>query len=284
MAIERLQKILAKAGLGSRRACEELIRAGRVHVNGTVAKLGDKADRHKDEITLDFEPLPETEALVYVALHKPRGVESTLQSQSGLQTVSDLVALDTRLYPVGRLDVDSEGLILMTNDGELTDRLTHPRYQSEKEYEVLLRAYPREEQLEIWRRGVVLPDTGEKTASAKVQIMSKGASGTWLRVVMHEGKRHQIRRIADTLGLPVKRIKRVRIASLRLGGLAAGDWRHLTQNEVNTLRREKSLRRVHPPKPASRQKWKSQRQRTTTGSKPAGKRNTRTTSRRQSRK
>ncbi len=252
MATERLQKVLAKAGLGSRRACEELIRAGRVRVNDKVAKLGDKADLRADRITVDLEPIPAAEPLIYVALHKPRGVESTLKSQSGLQTISDLVPLTERLYPVGRLDVDSEGLVLMTNDGELTNRLTHPRYRSQKEYEVLLRAYPREEQLGVWRRGVVLADTGERTAPAKVRIFKKGASGTWLQVIMHEGKNHQIRRIAETLGLPIKRVRRVRIGSLRLGNLAAGSWRHLSSSEVNALRRKHALRRVRTEKQPKR--------------------------------
>lgn len=237
MSEERIQKIMARAGVGSRRACEDLIRAGRVHVNGKVAHLGDSANPRTDKITVDYEALPAPEPLVYIALHKPRGVESTVQSQGGLQTVRDLVPVSERVYPVGRLDVESEGLLLLTNDGELTNHLTHPRYGSEKEYQVKINGHPRDEQLEIWRRGLVLPDTGEQTGPARVSVFKEGASGTWLKVVMREGKKHQIRRVCETLGLPVKRLIRVRMATLTLGKLQPGEWRHLDSREVVALQR-----------------------------------------------
>ncbi len=231
---ERLQKILARAGFGSRRACEEFITRGRVRVNGRLAQLGEKADPAADEITLDGEPIVSPERLIYVALHKPRGVVSSLAPQGDRQTVRDLVPLKERLYPVGRLDVDSEGLILLTNDGELTDRLTHPRYESEKEYRALVKGNPDEERLEAWRRGVVVE--GKRTAPAKVRREQRTEAGTWLRVVMHEGRKHEIRNIGAALGLPVLRLIRVRLGTLELGDLRPGEWRELKGWEVKRLR------------------------------------------------
>ena len=179
MPKERVQKILAAAGYGSRRACEKFIQAGRVRVNGEVVKLGDKADPARDKITLDNNSVV-AEKAVYILLNKPRGVISSLEPQGDRKTVRDLVPVAGRLYPVGRLDAESEGLILLTNDGELTNRLTHPRYGHEKEYEVLVNGYPKDEQIRTWRRGVVLD--GEWTSSSRVRVFKKGASGTWLNI------------------------------------------------------------------------------------------------------
>ena len=231
---ERLQKILAQAGLGSRRACEEFIAAGRVRVNGRVAELGQKANPAKDRIELDGEPLAARERMRYVALHKPRGVVSSLEPQGDRETVRDIVPLPERLYPVGRLDFESEGLILLTNDGELTNHLTHPRYETEKEYRVLVKGEPDDKQLEAWRRGVVLE--GKRTAPARVKREERAGGGTWLRVVMHEGRKHEIRDIGSTLGLPVLRLIRLRIGTLTLGLLKPGQWRELTRGEVERLR------------------------------------------------
>ena len=155
---ERLQKILARAGYGSRRSCEELISAGRVRVNGQAVGLGDKADAAKDKITVDGRAVKQAESLVYVALYKPRGVISTVSDPDLRPAVRDLVPVEGTLYPVGRLDFDSEGLVLMTNDGDLANKLTHPRYEHEKEYRVLVAKHPDPEQLNLWRRGVVLED------------------------------------------------------------------------------------------------------------------------------
>jgi 23S rRNA pseudouridine2605 synthase len=253
---ERLQKILARAGFGSRRACEEFITQGRVRVNGRAAQLGEKADPATDEITLDGEPLAAPERLLYVALHKPRGVVSSLAPQGERQTVRDLVPLKERLYPVGRLDVDSEGLILLTNDGDLTDRLTHPRYESEKEYRVLVKSDPDDARLEAWRRGVVLPEGGRRTAPAKVKREERTEAGTWLRVTMHEGRKHEIRDIGAALGMPVLRLIRVRLATLTLGDLKSGQWRVLKDWEVKRLResiepqRARRSRRKQAEKPS----------------------------------
>ena len=235
---ERLQKILAQAGHGSRRSCEQLIIAGRVRVNGQVAKLGQKADVAKDKITLDGKPVATNVEYVYVALHKPRNVLSTVSPEPGdnRKTVRDLVDVPERLFPVGRLDFDSEGLILMTNDGDLANKLTHPRYGHEKEYKVLLARRPDDKQLQAWARGVVLED-GHRTAPAQVRFESTSGKGAWIRVIMGEGRKRQIREIGFLLGLPVVRILRIRIGTLRLDKLKPRQWRYLTTQEVAEFRK-----------------------------------------------
>ncbi|MCJ7661862.1 MAG: rRNA pseudouridine synthase [Anaerolineales bacterium] len=235
MAKERVQKILAAAGYGSRRACEKYIQAGRVSVNGEIVTLGAKADPATDKVVLDDNPVV-AEKHIYVILNKPRGVVSSLNPQGDRKTVRDLVSMEGRLYPVGRLDAESEGLVLLTNDGEMTNRLTHPKYGHSKEYEVLVNGYPKEEQLKTWRRGVVLD--GEWTSSAKVKLIRKGASGTWLNVIMREGKKRQIRLTAQAVGLHVKKLVRTRIGPLRLGNLKMGEWRVLNHAEVEALKRK----------------------------------------------
>jgi len=233
---ERIQKIMSRNGLGSRRDCEELIAAGRVKVNGERAILGTKADAVSDTITVDGRDLSKDEPeRVYVALNKPRNVLSDSDPDDPRPCVRDLIPVPGHLFTVGRLDFESEGLILMTNDGELANRLTHPRYGHEKEYKVLLAATPDEEQLEAWRRGVVLED-GDRTLPADIQIESKLGKGAWVRVIMREGRKRQIREVGKRIGLPVVRIVRVRIGTLRLGTLKPREWRHLTPEEVNTLR------------------------------------------------
>jgi len=232
---ERLQKILARAGLGSRRACEVYIQAGRVTVNGQVAGLGDKADPQIDRILLDGQTIKLSEDLMYVALYKPRGVLSAASTPDSRQTVRDLVDLPGRLYPVGRLDIDSEGLILLTNDGELANRITHPRFGHEKEYRVLVAAHPDDEQLSIWRRGVVLED-GYRTQPCRIEFEASSGKGAWLRIVLREGRKRQIRETGSRLGLPVVKIIRVRIGGLKLGNLKAGEWRLLSPTEVAELK------------------------------------------------
>jgi 23S rRNA pseudouridine2605 synthase len=232
---ERLQKILAQAGYGSRRACEEFIKAGRVRINGQVAILGQQADRTREAISVDGKLIAAPEKLTYIALYKPRNVISSAEDEVGRTTVRDLIPALGRLYPVGRLDWDSEGLVLMTNDGELTNRLTHPRYGHEKEYRVLVARRPDAEQLSTWRRGVVLED-GYRTAAAKVTPEAEAGKGAWLRVTMGEGRKRQIREVAAQLGLPIVRIVRVRIGTLILGRLRAGEWRYLTDREIDELK------------------------------------------------
>ncbi|BAJ63205.1 MULTISPECIES: pseudouridine synthase [Anaerolinea] len=236
MAEERVQKILARAGYGSRRACEELILAGRVKINGQTAVLGSKADPSRDQILVDGQKIPLQPPPVYIMLHKPQGVLSDVEVHKDPRpTVRDLVPVEGHLFSVGRLDYESEGLILLTNDGELANRLTHPRYGHEKEYRVLVGTRPDERQLEAWRHGVVLED-GYRTAPAQVRVEGVAGKGAWLRVILREGRKRQIREMGRLTGLPVLRIIRIRIGSLLLGDLKPGEWRYLTPQEVRLLK------------------------------------------------
>lgn len=232
---ERLQKIMARAGIGSRRACEKIIAQGLVTVNGKRAKLGQKADPETDRIKVKGEPLGAPQELVYIALNKPRGVISAVKSPDPRPTVLDLVNHPGRLYPVGRLDIESEGLILLTNDGKLANRLTHPRYGHEKEYAVLVATHPDEKQLAAWRNGIVMED-GYRTKPVQVYVTGTKGKGAWLKVIMREGRKRQIRSMGKLTGLPVVRITRVRIGSLRLGNLKPRQWRHLSEQEIAALK------------------------------------------------
>lgn len=232
---ERLQKILAQAGFGSRRSCEDLITSQRVRVNGKVAELGSKADAQRDTIVVDGQSIPKLAAHLYIALNKPREILSDIDPKDPRQTVHDLVKVPGHLFAVGRLDYDSEGLILLTNDGELANRLTHPRYGHEKEYRVLVATRPDDEQLDTWRRGVVLAD-GYRTKPAQVAIDSLAGKGAWLRVILREGRKRQIREVGGRIGLHVQRIMRIRIGNLLLGELKVGEWRYLTNEEIRKLK------------------------------------------------
>ena len=256
---ERLQKILAQSGLGSRRDCEVLIITGRVSVNGSTAIIGQKADPSKDKIVVDGKTIKAPEQKIYVALNKPRGVLSAVESETGdnRKTVRDLVPVGERLYPVGRLDFDSEGLVLMTNDGDLAQKLTHPSFEHEKEYRVLVAKHPDDEQLAIWKRGVVLED-GYKTLPADVRIDGLSGKGAWLRIVMREGRKRQIREIGSMIGLPVVRIVRMRIGSLHLGGLKPGEWRYLNTLEITALKDTVTKEPHRRPRPGFRRFRKSE--------------------------
>ncbi|MEJ5312310.1 MAG: pseudouridine synthase [Anaerolineae bacterium] len=266
---ERLQKILAAAGYGSRRACEEMIAEGRVAVDGRIARLGDKADPATQRITLDGEPIRQPKGHTYVALYKPRGYITTTSDPEGRRTIMDLIPLPQRLYPVGRLDADSEGLVLLTDDGELTERLTHPRYGHARVYRVLVTGEPTEETLERWRRGITLDD--RKANFSQVQVERQERGETWLRVTVHEGRKHLVRRIVAALGHPAQRLIRVEMGSLKLGDLTTGRWRYLSTGEVNALRKETGLTRSEavirrePPVRSDRSRQETPRQR-----KPAG--------------
>lgn len=233
MAEERIQKLLAQAGLGSRRACEEYLIGHRVTVNGQRVELGAKADPAKDMIKVDGKRVEIETARIYVMLNKPAGIVTTNEDEFGRQTVRDLAPIDAHLFPVGRLDADSEGLVLLTNDGELTNALTHPRFEHEKEYLVLVEGRPSEGVLKSWRRGVLLED--QMTAPARVDVRDADRDKTWLRVIMREGRKRQIREVAGMLGHRVKYLQRVRIGPLKLGDLKTGCWRHLTAAEVREL-------------------------------------------------
>lgn len=241
--VERLQKILSRAGFGSRRACEVLISVGRVKINGQVATIGSKADPATDTILVDGQKIPVQPSSVYIALHKPAGVLSDVETHGDARkNVRDLVSVPGHLFSVGRLDYESEGLILLTNDGELANRLTHPRYGHEKEYRVQVAVRPDEGQLEAWRHGVVLED-GYKTAPAQVWLDKTAGKGAWLKVILREGRKRQIREMGTLTGMPVFRIVRVRIGSLQLGSLKPGEWRNLTNEEVRLLKAGKTTRK-----------------------------------------
>ena len=228
---ERLQKVLAQAGIGSRRASEELIEAGRVRVNGEVARLGRRVDPEVDVVEVDGAQIGVKPGLVHLLLNKPAGVITTAADPQGRPTVLDLVPPEPRLFPVGRLDADSEGLLLLTNDGDLAHRLTHPSFGVEKEYLVEVEGEPARGVLRRLREGVDLDDG--VTAPAKVAALGDRL----LRITIHEGRNRQVRRMCEAVGHPVRRLVRTRIGPLAERDLAPGEWRPLTQDEVRALER-----------------------------------------------
>lgn len=234
--MERIHKILARAGVGSRRSCEALIEQGRVTINGRIATLGESAEAGVDELRVDGRRIANPAAARWVVLNKPRGVIVSDRAQGNRRTARELIDLPERLVAVGRLDVDSEGLVVFTNDGEAVHRLTHPRYVHEKEYRVLLDRHPDPHQIEAWRRGVVLAD-GHRTSPANVRREETGRTGRWIRVVLREGHKRQIRETARALGLGVERLIRIRLGPFRLGSLHAGEWRFGEPAEVGQLAR-----------------------------------------------
>ena len=248
MSAERLQKVLASAGIASRRECEALIAAGRVTVNGRVVQEpGLRVDPEQDVVLVDGEPVQQPVARTYIMLHKPVGYVSTADDPHGRPTVVDLVDAPTRVFPVGRLDVDSEGLILLTDDGELTHYLTHPKFEVEKEYRVLLDRPLDADALRQWRTGVLLND--ELTAPAWVDLTETTEEGPWYRVVLREGRKRQIREVAKLLGYNVQRLVRVREGELVLGDLPPREWRLLTPEEVAALRAHVPARQAREPEP-----------------------------------
>ena len=236
---DRLQKILASAGYGSRRACESIIEEGRVTVDGHIAQLGDKADPTTQRITLDGVPIRTPQGHTYIIVYKPRGFITTTDDPKGRRTVMDLIDLPQRLYPVGRLDADSEGLILLTDDGGLTERLTHPRYGHPRTYRVLVSGEPTDETLERWQRGITLD--GKRTRFDQLKVEQRVRDQTWLLGTVHEGRKHLVRRLVAALGHPAQRLIRVAMGSLQLGDLAPRRWRYLRDNEVNALRKDVGL-------------------------------------------
>jgi 23S rRNA pseudouridine2605 synthase len=228
---QRLQKVLAQAGLGSRRACEVLIAGGRVRVNGQVATLGDRADPEVDEVEVDGALVGVRPGLVHYLLNKPAGVVTTASDPQGRATVVGLVPAEPRVFPVGRLDADTEGLLLLTNDGDLAHRLTHPSFGIDKEYLVEVEGTPARGVVRRLRDGVELEDG--VTAPAKVAAVGANL----LRITIHEGRKRQVRRMCDAVGHPVRRLVRVRIGPVSDRRLAPGEWRPLRQDEVRALER-----------------------------------------------
>lgn len=234
----RIQKLLAEADVASRRAAEQLIEQGRVRVNGTIATLGDKADPNTDVIEVDGDRLnfAEHQKKVYFALYKPKNVLATSVVHRGdeRRTVLDLVPYKGHLFTIGRLDAESEGLIVLTNDGDLTHKLTHPRYRHTKTYKVTVRGMPSENVLSRWEEGIWLEDEG-KTAPCVVNIIKGAPRESILRITMTEGKKRQIRRVALALGHPVERLVRTHIGMLSIEGLRPGEWRELDLRDVQSL-------------------------------------------------
>ncbi|HUQ39018.1 MAG TPA: pseudouridine synthase [Acidimicrobiales bacterium] len=226
---ERLQKVLAASGLASRRVCEDWIAEGRITINGVVATLGDKVDVETDLVEVDGVPAPVRPDLVYYLLHKPRGVVSTASDPEGRPTVVGLVPSEPRVFPVGRLDTDTEGLLLLTNDGQLTHRLTHPSFGIDKEYLAEVEGTPGPAALRRLRDGVELDDG--PTAPARASLVGERQ----VRLVLHEGRNRQVRRMLDAVGHPVLRLVRTRIGPLVDTRLKAGEWRPLTRAEVRAL-------------------------------------------------
>ena len=233
---ERLQKILSAAGVCSRRAAEGYLTAGRITVNGETVQLGQQADPETDDIRVDGVPLGREPEAVYLMLNKPRGYVTTVSDEQGRKTVMDLLTgVHTRIYPVGRLDRDSEGLLLLTNDGALTQRLLHPSHEVSKEYRVTVSG-PVEHAAENLRR--IRDVAGMAIRPAEVQMLHREGNRAELRIVIHEGRNRQIRRMCARCGLEVLRLQRVREHCLELGTLPLGQWRYLTAAEIAALKTE----------------------------------------------
>ena len=232
---ERLQKLLSQAGLCSRRQAETWIQQGRVTVNGAPAQVGDRADPDTDEILVDGTALSRRVRRVCLLLNKPRGYVTTLSDEQGRKTVAELVAdCGVRVYPVGRLDLNSEGLLLMTNDGDLAYHLTHPSHEVEKEYHVRVSGAVNRA-LGVLNRPMTID--GERLQPARVKVLRRGQDSTLLSVTIRQGKNRQVRRMCKAAGLTVHRLRRVREGALSLGSLPCGSWRWLTEEETELLRR-----------------------------------------------
>ena len=230
---ERLQKIIASRGVTSRRKAEELIQAGKVTVNGVTARLGDTADPTADQIMIEGRPLPSPEKYVYILLNKPRGYVTTLSDEKGRPNAAQLVAdCGTRVYPVGRLDMDSEGLLLFTNDGEFANALMHPRLEVEKCYDVWVAGY-REGAEKILAHPIELD--GYRIRPPKIRLLKAEGDRARLQVIIHEGRNRQVRRMCQAAGMTVTRLRRIREGRLKLGDLPLGKWRYLTEAEVADL-------------------------------------------------
>lgn len=232
---ERLQKILSARGICSRRQAEALLDAGRVTCDGRVCHLGDKADPEKSIILVDGKPIPAAQRAVYIMLHKPRGFVTTMQDEKGRKNAAQLIDCGTRVYPVGRLDMDSEGLLLFTNDGDFAKKMTHPSHQVDKIYHTWVENYT-EEAFQKVQNPVELD--GYLIAPPKVSLLHKNGNHALLEIAIHEGRNRQVRRMCQMAGMYVTRLRRVSQGSLQLGDLPKGKWRYLTEEEITRLKEE----------------------------------------------
>ncbi|MGB0385628.1 MAG: pseudouridine synthase [Ardenticatenaceae bacterium] len=248
---ERLNKVIARAGFASRRGADELIQAGRITVNGkVVTQMGMKVDPFGDEIFFDGERI-RLEHLQnrYIAFYKPRNVITTSSDPFQRSTVMDFIDSNERLFPVGRLDSNSEGLLILTNDGDLANQLTHPRYEHEKEYRIKISGTPLQSTLKKWRQGMWLEEG--RTLPAKVRVESSTGAGTWLRFVIREGKNRQIRRMVEAFNHRIHKLVRLRVGPILLGKLKAGEWRELKPQELEALRQGSNKPVYHADAPQS---------------------------------
>lgn len=230
----RIQKYMAQCGVASRRKSEELVNEGLVKVNGVVITTpGFAIDPERDTITVNGRTLSEP-AKIYIMINKPKGVLSTSKDTQGRQLVIDLIPVNERLYTVGRLDKETEGLLLLTNDGELTFRLTHPKHEFSKTYVGVVRGCPTESSLEYFRHGMDVEDY--HTAPAAVKVLDNYEESTSLEMIIHEGKKRQIRKMCGVLGHPIQDLKRIAVGKLTLGGLEPGEWRFLREDEIDYLK------------------------------------------------
>ena len=230
----RLQKFLAECGVASRRKSEELIESGKVKVNGRVAEIGDKINPKKDTVTVNGKKIIKQKNCTYIMLHKPRGFITTMSDEMDRKCVAELIKdVPVRVYPVGRLDRDSEGMLLFTNDGEFANAMTHPTKHVPKTYRVTVRPSISEEQITALTQGVIIDD--RKTAPAEVRVVLKEEGRVVLEIILYEGRNRQIRKMCEEVGLEVARLKRTAIGSIKLGMLKQGDWRELNDDEVRKL-------------------------------------------------
>lgn len=228
---ERIQKILASRGIASRRACEEMIVAGRVTCNGEICILGQSADPDKDILLVDGQPIPASEKPIYIMLHKPKGYVTTMSDEKGRKNVAELVSdCPQRVYPIGRLDMDSEGLLLMTNDGDFANRLMHPSHEVDKVYRVTVKKYSNTA-LELVQRAIVLD--GYRIQKPDVEVLSAVGGNAQLLITIHEGRNRQVRRMCAAAGMQVKKLVRIAEGHLSLGELQSGRWRYLTDEEIS---------------------------------------------------
>ncbi len=232
----RLQKFLAEAEVASRRKCEEIILSGRVAVNGVVVtELGTKVDDEKDIVTLDGKEVKKSNLFVYIMLNKPEGCVTTAKDQFNRPTVVDLLKdVKERVYPVGRLDYDTSGLLILTNDGDLTYRLTHPKHNIDKTYIAVVDTEPTEAEIKRFREGLVIE--GRKTAKARLKVIKTTKDKAYLQITIHEGRNRQVRKMCDAIGHPVRKLKRVATGRLTLGNLKKGEYRMLTEEEILYLK------------------------------------------------